>query len=262
MPTNEVTMPRTIDAAAKQCSQLMDVHTATGWHLAAILATVVEPGAGQGTSRRTAGGRESASEFAARGIRGLKSENTVLRYVTLWTEHVGPRPKPGEVVKLPTTPWPPEAKNQGSRPSSDPDKAIEQVIAKHGADVFAQAVAANPVVDRVIEQTAASKPAAVIAHASTALHNQAQQRGPKLTWPSPGGYQRTARDDCDASIALIVRELRALRSQKQQLSQAERAEAADALREIGKTSDTLATYFETDAASIEAELAKLLKEEV
>jgi hypothetical protein len=237
----------------------MDVHTATGWHLAAILATAVEPGAGQGTSRRTAGSRESASEFAARGIRGLKSENTVLRYVTLWTEHVGPRPKPGEVVKLPTTPWPPENSNLGSRVSTDPDKAVEQVIAKHGAAAFTQAVIANPIVDSVIEQTAISKPATVIAHASTAVRNQTPQR--RLTGPPLGGYQRTARDDCDESISNISHEIRSLRIMKSRLSQADLDEAADSLDDLSKTLTLLATFFRTNKHTIDTELAKLLKEE-
>jgi len=167
MPPNEIVIPPTIEDAAKRLGDLDRLFTATGWELAAILATFVEPGAGQGTSARSSRSRVSATEFVSTyRIRGLRSKDTVVRYVDIWTEHVGSRPKPGETVKLPTTPWPPQAANLGSRTSTDPEKAVEQVIARHGA------AAERIVVKRMARKDPASVAAAIM-DAGTGASDQA-----------------------------------------------------------------------------------------
>lgn len=114
-----VRIPRTINAAVDRLMALDRLLTATGWELAAIIATFVEP-ATKGGDRRSVdfnsrSGIETADAFAKRGIRGLSSPSTVLRYVDLWMDNVGERPTPGESITLPDLPFPPQERNKGSR---------------------------------------------------------------------------------------------------------------------------------------------------
>lgn len=65
--------------------------TATEWERAAILAAFVDLPGRTGRPKKSAEVRtfESPQEFAKRGIVGLKSENTVARYVKAWMTEVG-----------------------------------------------------------------------------------------------------------------------------------------------------------------------------
>lgn len=79
---------------------------ATDWEKAAIVAAfveVVEHG-GDRTSKRTFA--LAPKEFAALGIAGLKSDNTVRRYVEAWQSTGLPRPHPGDTVDLPQIRFP------------------------------------------------------------------------------------------------------------------------------------------------------------
>jgi hypothetical protein len=267
-----IQVPKTLGDAKTALAGIDQLLTAKGWERAAVVYAFTESNPGRRTDLAQKGARLTFRDFAKLNIKGLTKRDVVAEYHRIWANaiedgHAQPC-QPGEKITLPTIDWPGRQDSEGQKryTAQDPSSFARHINAlpPDRREVFVEAMTQDldpAAVSVVVGRIAEDQPDIVIAHAGSAFHNQVQQRGPKLTWPSPGGYQRTARDDCDASIALIVRELRALRSQKQQLSQAERAEAADALREIGKTSDTLATYFETDAASIEAELAKLLKEE-
>lgn len=83
---------------------------ASDWEKAAIVAAFVEVDTGQGSRRDLASSSQvpplSDREFAALGIVGLKSKDTVRKYVRAWMQHVGTRPVPGEPVALPRVPFP------------------------------------------------------------------------------------------------------------------------------------------------------------
>lgn len=107
--SSNVRVPNSLDAAVEQLGSIGRVVTARNWERAAILATYVMPDAGSGgrAEARSSAHLVSAREFARKGIHGLRSENTVLRYVNAWLSE-RPRPEPGETVDLDgLSDWPP-----------------------------------------------------------------------------------------------------------------------------------------------------------
>ena len=108
---NVTTIPDSIDAAVAELTGLGELITASEWRKAAIVATfvvvsddgvnfvVTESGEGARTSTL------SSVQFAALGISGLKSKDTVRRYAKAWADAGQPRPTPGQNVELPTTPF-------------------------------------------------------------------------------------------------------------------------------------------------------------
>jgi hypothetical protein len=82
----------------------------------------------------------TAASFAALGIVGLSSTGTVLIYAKAWLDRFD-RPKPGGKITLPDDPWPPtRPESLGSRVSTDPERAVAQVIEKHGLNAIITAV--------------------------------------------------------------------------------------------------------------------------
>lgn len=80
---------------------------ASDWEKAAIVAAFVEEAEKPGPQSSTRTSRTlTPGEFAALGIVGLKSKDTVRKYVRAWMQHVGTRPTPGEPVALPRIPFP------------------------------------------------------------------------------------------------------------------------------------------------------------
>ena len=144
MPTVSITVPRSIAAAERKLNELAEIATATEWSRAAIVATYVNPGAGQGrrTSRSSAGGLESASAFARRGIVGLRSENTVLIYARAWLDRFD-RPVPGRRLSVTIEEdWPPtRTGTDGYDTEEGAARTIDRIIERHGADVVAARVA-------------------------------------------------------------------------------------------------------------------------
>jgi hypothetical protein len=113
--TSTLRVPATIDEAQEQLDQLGQLATATEWRRAAIVAAFVRLDEGHGQTR-SAARFESARAFAERNIVGLRSANTVTRYVRCWLdEHNGNYPAIGHDVKVPSKPWPPSPYNTGSR---------------------------------------------------------------------------------------------------------------------------------------------------
>jgi hypothetical protein len=99
------TIPASLDEAVGQLEGIERLLTAKRWERAAILATFVtlgEKGVGLSQSGNVKSDISlSPVEFAALGIAGLKSHNTVQEYVRRWLEDSGrPRPEPGEVIDL------------------------------------------------------------------------------------------------------------------------------------------------------------------
>jgi hypothetical protein len=100
--------------------------TAAEWHRAAIIAAFVD-------------NPDTANEFAALGITGLKTKETVMLYATRWIETHGSRPEPGSEVILPTLEW------KGTRTGTDglnsakgARSTLEKMIDKHGPKAVAE----------------------------------------------------------------------------------------------------------------------------
>ena len=109
-----IRIPATLPEAQTELAGLGKLLTAGEWHRAAILAAFVATSPNQAHVKSDM--RMSPTEFAALGIHGLRSKNTIVRYVQAWLDaHDGQYPQPGEDVELPTTEWPPAERNTGSR---------------------------------------------------------------------------------------------------------------------------------------------------
>jgi hypothetical protein len=122
--------------------------TATDWERAAIVAAHVERGA-QHVSR----GREAKSSlltprgFAALGINGLASKDTVRRYVEAWASTGLPRPTPGAPVALPTGPFPAstgqsrQTRRRTQLEAADINRTYEVLLDLHDDDQLLRLVA-------------------------------------------------------------------------------------------------------------------------
>jgi hypothetical protein len=118
MSQKKITIPGDITTAIADLNGLDALITAKEWQRAAIVTTFVEVDDKPGGDRkkvaiaRTSNGLLTPSEFAALGINGLKSKDTVRRYVKMWESTGLPRPKPGTSVELPDKKWPPSETTQ------------------------------------------------------------------------------------------------------------------------------------------------------
>lgn len=105
-PNTTVRIPRD-DAEAHSVAQ---VATLSGWALAGYVASQVRLSDTSGRpTERTRSSSFTCKEFAAKGIRGLKSQDTVRVYVQRWQETGWPIPQPGDVVDIGGKDWPPES---------------------------------------------------------------------------------------------------------------------------------------------------------
>lgn len=136
MSQKKITIPTDIEGVKADLNGVGVLITAKEWHRAAVVASFVTLSEHGGD--RTKGKRSSAlapKEFAALGIHGLKSDNTVRQYVKAWTETAGLEPPaPGEEITLPDIEWPPSesAKTSTNTPekvlasiAKDPEKTAE-----------------------------------------------------------------------------------------------------------------------------------------
>jgi hypothetical protein len=129
-----ITIPRSREDMVSRLTGIQRLLTATQWEKAAILAAFVrisERGGDRG-NQHTGGKVKSDSatltpdEFAALGIAGLRSKNTIVRYVRRWIATTRPIPKPGDQVDLDGLPdWTEE--EQSSDGGSRSSKAGEAV---------------------------------------------------------------------------------------------------------------------------------------
>lgn len=154
MKRETIQIPRDITSAVKELTAIEELLTAKQWARAAIVATFVEPRAGQGRqllpkSKEVA---ESGLAFAQRGIKGLTSPSTVLLYANAWLERF-PRPKPGQKVTLPSDEWPPmRTGTDGYESETGMERTLDRMIAKHGAQAVANAIIKDPVVETAISR--------------------------------------------------------------------------------------------------------------
>lgn len=98
----------------------------TKWHWAAIVACYVVESE-HGGDRSKAKNSLDPRDFAALGIAGLQSKDTVRQYLHNWMEHSGGvRPEPGEVVEIPSMDtWPTKRvrKREQTTPTPTPTRS-------------------------------------------------------------------------------------------------------------------------------------------
>ena len=160
--TATIKVPASQDAMVKGLTGLDGIVRAKEWERAAIVYAFTEPQQGQrsdldGKSSKSDLGEKSPKlsieAFAALGIVGLTTRNTVRAYREAWAGHktTDKRVKPGDVVAIPNDDWPPIDHGRGSHATTveiraaivkNPDlvrEAIESIPAV--ADVATTAVA-------------------------------------------------------------------------------------------------------------------------
>jgi len=116
-PLEQMTAALVMRSAREQC---------TNWQWAALILTHVEvhEGRGQPESIGRNANTLSTVEFAALGVRGLKSPNTVRKFHAYALQHWGRRLEPGETITIPTMDtWPKDTgPTPGNMPPAPPKK--------------------------------------------------------------------------------------------------------------------------------------------
>jgi hypothetical protein len=254
----EVTMPETVEDAANRCGQLTRLATATEWELAAILATHVNPGEGQGTSVTSDRSRKSgisAREFVETyKIRSLKSHNTILKYVAIWTEHVGTRPKPGEVIKLPTKDWPgTRTGTNGYNTVEGATTTVKNIAEKHGSAPFTQAA-------RQSRKAHSAQQDAIRSENTRQFHEMTRDQDRDST----GGRLKSAADmiapsDRENALSAVYRitvQVRVIEDYRPNLNKRDRKEVAQKLYEAADRVRMEADAYATD--DMDSELQDIL----
>lgn len=101
----KVTIPASIEEAVSKLNGIERLLMATEWEKAAIIAAFVAAEESGGRPKATTSSRFlNVTQFAALGITGLRSKDTVRRYVEAWGDRA--KPLPGHVVVLPTVEFP------------------------------------------------------------------------------------------------------------------------------------------------------------
>jgi hypothetical protein len=163
-------IPASIEDATARLTGLESLLTATEWEKAAIVAAFVTLSEGRGKANVKSD--ISCAEFASLGIAGLKSHNTVRRYVEAWTIEAGLTPPlKGQDVDLPDMPFPsaPADRSGGQTGGVTIDR-----IAANPAKV-AEAIKADPALRKVAEEAVAEA-----VHAEmTAKHGPIRGANPK-----------------------------------------------------------------------------------
>ena len=197
----KIKIPASIGAAEDRLAALDGIATATGWERAAIVYAFTYEGK-PGPQISPDPVRSTIIGFVRLGIVGLKNQDSVRHCREVWKAAIASGHaediQPGDLVVLPTLPWPPEDGNKGSRVSADPAIAVKQLIAKHGEDVVASEMAetapkavaaqtAKPAVARAI----AKQPTAARAVRQAARDEQQEQyeaARARSKMPQPGQF--------------------------------------------------------------------------
>lgn len=117
MATVRITIPSTIKGMIKQLNGLNVLLNAKGWERAAVVYAWTREGGvgGRPSAKPVKNDRFTPVEFAALGIHGLTSHNTVQKHRDAWANH--PRTnkglKPGDDVILPDEDYPPTDSRTG-----------------------------------------------------------------------------------------------------------------------------------------------------
>lgn len=132
-----ITLPSTVDEAVASLDGIGKLMTAKGWERAALVYCLTEPQQGKRSTSTSI--RRSYSEFAALGITGLKTIDTVRLYRQRWEEYGDPSIKLGDTIALPSDDWPPTRTGTDGYDSTDGAKrTIQKVIDTHGPAVVAE----------------------------------------------------------------------------------------------------------------------------
>lgn len=257
----QVRIPVSLDAAVEQLGVIGKIVTAQNWERAAVLAAYVQPDAGHGGRAETASSSRlvSATEFSRKGIHGLRSKDTVLRYVNAWLSQ-RPRPQPGEAVDLDGLPdWPPDTEAPGRNVGGDRrrDAIIAQAEADGTGASKALDIASNP---KAMMAAIKADPNTEIV-AKQALNEAALARHERLR-PPPGSADSKAiqadlmaKNDATRKITIPVLDAAVALQQVQRdweevlhdLVPRERDEVARALTEISVIAGALQMYIELEA---------------
>lgn len=128
---SSIKIPRSIDAATKRLVGIDSLLMATEWERAAIVAAFVRLNARPGPKDGSELTHLTPKAFAQLGVTGLRSHNTVTRYVQAWLDQQGSYPEPGRTVSLPTVVFPSESAGTGEptggRPRATMDEIVERV---------------------------------------------------------------------------------------------------------------------------------------
>lgn len=172
---DKVTIPASIEEATERLEGLGALLTATGWERAAIVyafTTLEDSDGGDAATRatrNTARGLLSCNEFAALGIHGLKSGNSVRLHHQRWAEHGRAKTvKPGQTVTLPTVEWPPIDPRVGENgrlqlsPTTPIGDVLERLKKERGPEAVAGAIADDPeLAEPLISNVALNNPEAI-----------------------------------------------------------------------------------------------------
>lgn len=124
--TDHITIPSTAEEVDEQIAGAMALLTLGEWPLAAWLASRVRLDLPPGPKDGSVLSHLTPKGFAAKGIRGLSSENTVRRYVKTWLDENGKTyPALGETVALPTVEFPSNSKTDSPERGAQKVKDIQ-----------------------------------------------------------------------------------------------------------------------------------------
>jgi hypothetical protein len=163
MTRKTVVIPATIAQAKKSLTGIDSLLTATEWERAAIVYAHTTDESKGGRPSSKPGEKSSSlltiSEFAALGIKGLLTRDTVRLYRNHWIAGGGKADiKPGDTVTLPTGKFPPgRTGTDGFDSGEGMEKTVTRMVEKHGAEAVAGAVAKTDAeaVGKVASETSA-----------------------------------------------------------------------------------------------------------
>lgn len=149
-----VHVPASIEDATARLTGLESLLTATEWEKAAIVSAFVSLGrqslatSSSGKCRACAEGRaHGTAEFSAHGIAGLKSQDSVRRYVKAWTVEAGLTPPlKGQDVDLPDMPFPSAPADRSGGQTGG--VTLDRIIANPAK--VAEAIAADPALAKAV----------------------------------------------------------------------------------------------------------------
>lgn len=148
-----VDIPATLEEAKSRLGGLERLLTAKGWERAAIVYAFTRDDGRTGRPPKVARTSDflNFGEFAALGISGLRSKDTVARYHRAWQEAVdsgAAEPvEPGQkIIVLPGLEWPPtRGGTDGYSSEEGARRTIERIVARHGVEPVVEALRARRV---------------------------------------------------------------------------------------------------------------------
>lgn len=128
----------TIPSNDTQAREVADAAVLSGWALAGYVASQVYLAEGRGgdpaTNARNSIGQLTPTQFAAKGLRGLRSKDTVRLYAERWRDAIGDPPQPGQVLDLVDLDWPPVPTGIGKSQSGESQTRAAAIQAQAQAD--------------------------------------------------------------------------------------------------------------------------------